>query len=136
MAVEVYAKFNERSLMLLRVFRYLDVALVVIAVAPALALGAPRLGYLLGSGGWLLQRVIAQVDRRWTRNAATPVRQLGVTLFEGFARIWLLAGVIIIAAVIGGRRNGLTASLVIFGAYSVAFGVKLLMGPPRQRIAP
>lgn len=134
MAVEVDAKINEPSLMLLRVFRYLDVALVVMALAPALALGAPRLGYLLGSGGWLTQRALAEFDRRWTRKATTPLKQLGVTLFEGFARIWLLAGVIVIAAVIGGRRDGLAASLVIFGAYSVAFAVKLLTGPPRQRV--
>ena len=69
----------------------------------------------MGVGGWIVQRVIAEVDRRWTRKVTKPVKQLGVTLFEGFARIWLLAGVIVIAAVVGGRRDGLTASLVIFG---------------------
>ena len=64
-----------------------------------------------------------------------PLKQLGVNLFEGFARIWLLAGVIIIAAVVGGRRDGLTAALVIFGAYSVAFAIKVISGPPRRRAA-
>jgi len=46
----------------------------------------------------------------------------------------LLAGVIVIAAVIGGRRAGLAASLVIFGGYSVAFVIKLLTGPPRRKV--
>ncbi len=124
----------ERSLVVLRMWRYLDVPLVIIALVPVLAMGAPLLGYALGAGGWLVQRVIAAVDRRWTRKVVQPVRQLGVTLFEGFARIWLLAGVIIIAAVAGGRRNGLTASLVILGAYSVAFVIKLIQGPPRKRV--
>jgi hypothetical protein len=113
--------------------RYLDVPLVVLALAPALVLGAPPLGLALGAGGWLLQRVVAEADRRWMRKVTKPLRQLGMTLFEGFARIWLLAGVIIIAAIAGGRRDGLTASLVIFGAYSVAFAIKLIMGPPRRR---
>jgi hypothetical protein len=116
--------------------RYLDVALVVIAVAPALALGAPVLGFAAGAGGWVLQRVIAETDRRWTRKVTEPLKQLGITLFEAFARIWLLAGVIVIAAVAGGRRDGLTASLVIFGAYSVAFAIKLITGPPRRRAVP
>ena len=107
--------------------------MVVIGLAPALALGAPVLGLLMGVGGWVVQRVIAEVDRRWTRKVTKPVRQLGVSLFEGFARIWLLAGVIVIAAVVGGRRDGLTASLVIMAAYTVAFGVKVLTGPPRRK---
>ena len=119
--------------MLRWVLRYLDVPLVVIALVPAIVLGAPVLGYALGAGGWIVQRVIGEADRRWTRKVAEPLKQLGVTLFEGFARIWLLAGVIVIAAVVGGRRDGLTASLVIFGAYSVAFAIKVFTGPPRRR---
>ena len=114
-------------------FRYLDVALVVIAIAPALALGAPVLGYAIGGGGWVLQRVVAAADRRWLGRVTEPLKQLGVNLFEGFARIWLLAGVIVIAAVAGGRRDGLTAALVIFGAYSVVLATKLITGPPWRR---
>jgi len=128
-AVAAGAKFSKRSLLVLR---YLDVVLVVLATVPALALGAPVLGFAFGAGGWILQRVVGEVDRRWTGKASTPLKQLGVNLFEGFARIWLLAGVIVIAAVVGGRRDGLTASLVIFGAYSVAFAVKVISGPPRR----
>ena len=79
--------------------RYLDVALVVLAMAPAMALGAPVLGYAVGAGGWILQRAIAETDRRWIRRVAEPRKQLGVSLFEAFGRIWLLAGVIIVAGV-------------------------------------
>jgi hypothetical protein len=131
-AVAAGAKLSERSLLMLR---YLDVVLVLLATVPALALGAPALGFAFGAGGWILQRVVGEVDRRWTGKASTPLKQLGVNLFEGFARIWLLAGVIVIAAVVGGRRDGLTASLVIFGAYSVAFAVKVISGPPRRSAA-
>jgi hypothetical protein len=113
--------------------RYLDVALVVLAMAPALALGAPVLGYAVAAGGWILQRVIAETDRRWIRRVAEPRKQLGVSLFEAFGRIWLLAGVIIIAAAAGGQKDGLTAALVIFGAYSVAFAIKVITGPPQRR---
>ena len=117
---------------MVRKLQYLDVALVLISLAPALALGAPPLGYALGAGGWLLQRVIAQADRRWTRKVTAPVRRLGVDLFEAFGRIWLMAGVIVVAGVAGGRRSGLTAALVIFGAYSVAFLIRLVGGPPAR----
>ena len=112
---------------------YLDVALVVLAMAPTLALGAPVLGYAVAAGGWILQRAIAETDRRWIRRVAEPRKQLGVSLFEAFGRIWLLAGVIIIAAVAGGNKDGLTAALVIFGAYSVAFVIRVMTGPPPRR---
>jgi hypothetical protein len=105
-----------------------DVVLVLIALLPALAYGAPRLGYLLGAGGWILQRLIAVVDRRWLGKSPDPVRQLAMNVFEAFGRIWLLAGVIILAAVLGERQDGLTAALVIFAAYSVAFIIRLSTG--------
>ena len=41
MAVAAGTKLSERSLLVLR---YLDVVLVVLAIVPALALGAPALG--------------------------------------------------------------------------------------------
>jgi hypothetical protein len=114
-------------------WHYLDVALVVLAMVPAVALGAPVLGYAVGAGGWMLQRAIAETDQRWIRRVDEPVKQLGVSLFEAFGRIWLLAGAIIIAAVAGGHEDGLTAALVIFGAYSVAFAIRVITGPPRRR---
>ena len=129
-AVGAGAALDPRAL---AVLRYLDVILLLAAVAPALALGAPVLGFSIGAGGWLVQRVVAEVDRRFTRRIAEPRKQLGLSLAEAFGRTWLLAGVIVIAAVTGGRRDGLTAALVIFGAYSVAFAVRLLTGPPRRR---
>jgi len=115
------------------VLNHLDVVVVLAAAPVALSLGAPALGYALAAGAWLAQRVLAQLDRRWIRNTQEPDRQMGLNLFEAFGRIWLLAGVIIVAAVAGGDEDGLTAALVIFGAYSVAFAIRLITGPPRRR---
>lgn len=114
------------------VLRNLDVVLLVIALGPALALGVPVLGYAIGGGGWVLQRVIAATDRRWTSKVANPVKQLGVNLFEAFGRIWFLAGMIVIAAVVGGHSDGLTAALVIFWAYSVTFVIRIISGLSRR----
>lgn len=110
--------------------RYLDVFAVIVATPAALALGAPALGYLVGAGAWLLQRVLAHTDRRWIRKAVEPRTALALNLFEAFGRIWLLAGAIIASGVIGGRADGLTTALVIMGAYSIAFAVKVITGPP------
>lgn len=113
--------------------RYLDVIAVVLATPIALALGAPILGCLVGAGAWIVQRVLGELDRGWIGRAREPRTKLGLHLFEAFGRIWLLAGAIVAAGVIGGRADGLTAALTIFGAYSVAFAVKVIAGPPEGR---
>jgi len=116
------------------ILRYLDVVLVVVAAPAALALGAPTLGYAIGAGAWVAQRIIARADRHWISKASAPRTQLGVNLFEAFGRIWLLAGAIVAAGVAGGRADGLTAALVIFAAYSVAFAVLVITGPPQRKV--
>ena len=39
--------------------KYLDIVLVVLVGVPAVALGAPELGYAVGAGAWTLQRLAA-----------------------------------------------------------------------------
>ncbi|MFI4977092.1 MAG: hypothetical protein ACHQC8_00215 [Solirubrobacterales bacterium] len=114
------------------ILRYLDVVVVVLAAPAALALGAPAVGFTVGAGAWMVQRIIAQLDRRWLSKAAEPRTQLGFSLFEAFGRIWLLAGAIVAAGVAGGRADGLSAAITIFGAYSVAFAIRVLTGPPKR----
>ncbi len=112
---------------------YLDVVAVVVAAVPALVLGAPALGYLVGAGGWILSRVAQVTDRHFTARVSDPVRRAGANLFEAFGRIWLLAGAIVIAALVGGHRDGLTAAVVILVAYSIVFVIRLMSGPPPAR---
>jgi hypothetical protein len=112
-----------------QVLAYLDVVLVVIAAPVAIALGVPSLGYLIAAGAWVLQRVLQQLDRRWIASRGADAR-FGLNLVDGFGRIWLLAGAIVLAAVIGGRGDGLTAALVIFCVYSIAFAMRVVEGRP------
>lgn len=115
------------------VLLYLDVVALIAVTAPAIALGAPVFGYVVGAVAWIAQRILAKTDRRWIKQAREPRTQLGLNLFEAFGRIWLLAGAIVLAGVAGGRADGLTAALVIFGAYSIAFAIRVISGPPDKR---
>jgi biotin carboxyl carrier protein len=115
--------------------RYLDLVLLIPATVAGLSLRAPLFGFLVGLLAWVGQRLLAQADRRWIKRAKAPRTQLGLNLFEAFGRIWLLAGAIVLSGVVGGRADGLTAALVIFGAYSVVFMLKLLAGPPSRTAA-
>jgi hypothetical protein len=113
--------------------RYIDAVLVIVAVPILLVVGAPALGTAVGAGGWILQRLIQVADRAWTSRLEEPRRRVGISLFEAFARIWLLAGAIVVAGAAGSRRDGLTAAIVIFCAYSIAFAVRVASGPPQER---
>jgi hypothetical protein len=111
------------------VLAYLDVVLVILAAPVAIALGASPLGYLIAAGAWVLQRVLQQLDRRLIAARGADAR-FGLNLVDGFGRIWMLAGAIVLAAVIGGRSAGLTAALVIFCVYSIAFAMRVVEGRP------
>ncbi|MBO0769451.1 MAG: hypothetical protein J2O48_12275 [Solirubrobacterales bacterium] len=116
--------------------RYLDVAVVLVAAAPALLLGVPALGYVIGAAGWIVQRIAQAADRNLiTGRVHDPVRRALTILGESFGRIWLLAGAIVIAAVAGSKQDGLTAAVVILVAYSVAFAIRLITGAAQAAAA-
>lgn len=110
--------------------RHLDLILVAVAVPVTLALGAPAVGIVVSAAAWILQYLVARGARLWISRQGSNAR-FGLNLLDGFGRIWLLAGAIVLAAVIGGRSDGLAAALMIFGAYSVAFAVRLVSGRPQ-----
>jgi hypothetical protein len=114
-----------------QVLRHLDLVVLPIGVAVALALGGPRFGLLVGAGGWLLGRALAVVDRKLIDRAAEPGSRIGLDFVDAFARIWLLAGAIIVAGVAGHHADGLAAALVICISYSVAFAVRIASGRPQ-----
>ena len=117
----------------MNVIRFLDVLVVLIVAIPALLLGVPALGYAVGGGAWILQRLIAVGERRFLMRVDDTRRYLGARLFASFGRIWLLAGGIIAAGVAGGRADGLTAAVVIFVAYSIAFAIRIASGRPERQ---
>ncbi len=124
------AAYRPRTLSLV-VARNLDIILMPIGVAVALALGGPVFGLLAGALGWLLQRGLAVVDRRIINRAAQPGSRLGLDFAESFGRMWLLAGAIVLAGAAGHRADGLAAAIVIFASYSLAFAVRIARGRPQ-----
>jgi hypothetical protein len=114
------------------VLQYLDVAFVVIGAIIALILGAPSLGVIIGGAGWLLQRSLQVIDRRVTARIEDSFRRAGIRSAEAFGRIWLLGGAIVVAAVAGGHKDGLTAAILVLVAYSIAFALRIVNGPPTE----
>jgi hypothetical protein len=129
----LYQNAHSSERVLVNVLKYLDIVAVVIVAIPALLLGAPAVGYIVGGAAWLAQRALQLVDQRMTAKVDDSLRRAGVSLFEALGRILLLAAAIIVAGLAGGHKDGLTAALVIIVAYSVAFVIRLMSGPPPER---
>ncbi|HEY1835145.1 MAG TPA: hypothetical protein VGG08_11970 [Solirubrobacteraceae bacterium] len=110
--------------------RNFDVLVVLIAAAPAIALGAPAFGYVVGAVAWIAQSLLEHADKRWIARSDVLRSRFGVNLFEAFGRIWLLAGAIVLAGVAGGRPDGLTCAVIVFVCYSVAFAIRVVSGRP------
>ncbi len=108
--------------------RHIDIPLVVVAAPLAIALGAPSFGCAVAAVAWVLQSILAHTDRRWIARRREPGSRLGLDVAESFARIWLLAGAIVIAGAVGDRSDGLAAALTVFAVYSVAFAVRMSRG--------
>jgi hypothetical protein len=118
LSVSASATFERETVALL----YLDIVLVLIVAAPAIASGAPAVGYSIGGAAWILMRGLSVLAER--RIAAMPGdvrRRLALGVAFSMLRVWVLAIAIIVAGVAAARADGLTAALVIFGAFSVRF---------------
>jgi hypothetical protein len=100
---------------------YLDIVLVLVVAVPALTLGAPALGYAVGGGAWIAQRGASVLLERRVAGVPEARRRLALGVASSMLRVWVLACAILVVGVASTRPNGLTAALVIFGAFSVYF---------------
>lgn len=114
----------------LAAFAYLDVVLVVLALPLVLLAGGPLIGYAAGAAGWILQRAVGAVVDRFARGAADPKTGLIAALAGLFLRLWIVVLAIIVAARLGEREDGLTATVVIAVAFTVYLAMSLLIRPP------
>jgi hypothetical protein len=108
--------------------RYLDVALVVLAAPFVILLGGPVLGYAVGAGVWIAQRVLEAVLERAGKR--TDVRRaIGIKVASMIGRTWLI-GIGILAVGLGAEReDGFTAALVCLAAYTIHLATTLLLRP-------
>lgn len=100
---------------------YIDIVLVLVAAVPLLAVGVPAAGFIIGAAAWIVLRVAQVAADKQLGNIRDLRRRLGLTVAFSMLRVWLLAGAIIVSGLAVSRADGLTAALVIFGAFSVNF---------------
>jgi hypothetical protein len=112
--------------------RYLDVVLIVLAAPFVVLLELPVLGYVVGAGGWIVQRVLEAVLEHAARGADVR-RAIGVKVASMIGRTWLLGVAILAVGLAGEREDGFTAALVCLVAYTVHLATTLILRPLERK---
>jgi hypothetical protein len=108
--------------------RYLDVVLVVLGAPFAILLGAPALGYLVGAGVWIAQRVLeAVLEQMASRGDARTA--IGVKVASMIGRVWIIGAAVLAVGLTAEREDGFTAALVCLVAYTVHLATALILRP-------
>jgi hypothetical protein len=107
--------------------RYLDVALVVAALPFVAFAGLPLLGYGVGAVAWILQRGAGVALERQARRSTDIRRQIGLNVGGTIARAWIVGGAILAVGLAGEREDGLTAAVLVLVAFTVYFGLSLIL---------
>ena len=108
--------------------RYLDVVLVVLAAPFVVLLGAPVLGYAVGAGVWIAQRVLEAVLERAARRSDVR-RAIGIKVASMIGRTWLIGVGILAVGLAAEREDGFTAAVVCLAAYTIHLATTLMLRP-------
>jgi diacylglycerol kinase len=110
--------------------RYLDLALLVLALPVFLAAGFSMTGYLAVVGIWIVMYAIELVSNRAIESAVSrrdrraAMGWLGAT---GLARAWVVALGVLITGLAAGKDAGLAAAVLAAILFTVHLGSRILL---------
>jgi hypothetical protein len=110
--------------------RYLDVVLVIASAPFVLLAGMPRLGYVLGAGGWIVIRFASELVKRQAWGARDTRVRAALFLTAILGRVWLIALVVLVARFAGGNADGITAAVVVLAAFTVELAISFVLRGP------
>ena len=112
----------------LRVLRYLDLCVLVLALPIFIAAGLPLLGWAGAAVGWTLQRVIQAAIEKRARASDDPRTVAGLLTGSMIARGWIVAGSIFIVG-LSEREAGLCAAILAITLFTFYFTSQMLTRP-------
>ena len=107
--------------------RYLDVVLVVAALPFVLLAELPLLGYAVGAAAWIAQRALGAAVEHYAARSGELRRQIGLNVASSLVRAWSVGGAILAVGLAGEREDGLTAALLVLVAFTLYFGLALIL---------
>ena len=112
----------------LTVLRYLDLAVLVLALPIFVAADLPMLGWGGAAVGWGIQRVVQVAIERRARESDDPRTVAGLLTGSMLARGWIMAGSIFIVG-LSEREAGLAAAILAITLFTFYFTSQMLTRP-------
>lgn len=109
--------------------RYLDVVLLVLAAPFVVLLGLPVLGYAVGAGVWIVQRVLEAVLDHAAGHSEDARGEIGLRVVSMIGRTWLVGIGILAVGLAAEREDGFTAAVLCLAAYTVHLATALILRP-------
>jgi hypothetical protein len=115
--------------------KYVDLLLLAAALAVFLLGSLPMLGYAVGAGAWLAQRLVQMIAAKRAQAelaAGNRQRAMGVIAATTLGRVWLMATAVLLAG-LAEREAGLAAAVLVAILFTVSFaaqGFAHLFGEP------
>ena len=116
----------------LRMMRYLDLALLALALPVFLAADLPLLGWAGAAFGWLSQRGIQVLIEKRARASDDPRTVAGLLTGSMIARGWIIAGSIFVVG-LSEREAGLSAAILSITLFTFYFTGQLIGRPFEER---
>ena len=112
--------------------RYLDFAVLVLALPIFVAAGLPMLGWVGAAAGWTLQRAIQHAIDQRARASDDPRTVAGLLTGSMIARGWIVAGSIFIVG-LSEREAGLAAAILSITLFTFYFTSQMLTRPFEEK---
>ena len=116
----------------LRMMRYLDLALLALALPVFLAADLPLLGWAGAAFGWLVQRGLQLLIESRARASDDPRTVAGLLAGSMIARGWIIAGSIFVVG-LSEREAGLSAAILAITLFTFYFTGQLIGRPFEER---
>lgn len=106
--------------------KYVDLLLLAAALAVFVVAGFPLLGYAVGAGAWVAQRLIQLlVTKRANAELRAGNRQkaMGIVAATTLGRVWLMTTAVLLVG-LAEREAGLAAALLVLALFTITFAAQ------------
>jgi hypothetical protein len=110
--------------------KYLDLVVLIAALAVFLLAGLPMVGFAAAAGAWLAQRGIQILaDRRVEAELKSGNRQRAMAMIagSGLGRVWLMATAVLLTGLLAENEDGLAAALLLALLFTLSFAAQGLV---------
>jgi hypothetical protein len=116
----------------LRMMRYLDLALLALALPIFIAADLPLLGWAGAAGAWLAQRGVQHLIEKRARESDDPRTVASLMTGSMIARGWMVAGTIFVVG-LSEREAGLAAAILSIALFTLYFTGQMIARPFEAR---